>query len=70
MTTLTQKADDYNFIVRGVIQLRLESLNKLSNNLNTCLVAFTPASKAAALQADIDKIQTAFQSTRAAFHFL
>lgn len=67
MSTLTSKANDYNSFSKAIIKGRLEELNDLTNNLNTCLTVFTPPTKAGVLQEDIAKINASFTSTRAAY---
>jgi hypothetical protein len=68
LSSLSAKKSSYNFITEVFVQNRIKYLNDISNGLNTCLGIFTPQSKSSILQDYINKINTSFTATRAAYN--
>ncbi|KAI9360122.1 hypothetical protein BD770DRAFT_362178 [Pilaira anomala] len=67
LSLVSNKLDDYHFITEIIVKQRLEKLQKTNENVNTCLIHFTPESKKATLQGYIDSMNTAFASTIRAY---
>jgi hypothetical protein len=67
LSLATQKVNDYNFLVKLLVEAQINDLDNLTTNLDTCFTVFTPQGEKSRLDGYMNDLKNAFTSTRAAY---